>query len=200
MKKIMACLFVLLLIGAAAGAGGGYWYYGRWVNYQHANVPVQEPITVITIEDSIPEFVYPGDEFTLIYQITNNNPDKAYEMTSAFSGNWEVIRQCQILVTDTLETPIFRQTFTANDSVEMDFQRDTKEKLSASETTTYNSYCQVFYTIPAGATCQIEAKVIVRNDSPTEETASSWYFSYWMDTFRGRDETPYYYTDDGAKG
>ncbi|MGB2762583.1 MAG: hypothetical protein WBC21_03560 [Minisyncoccales bacterium] len=167
-------------------------------------MPVEEPIEVTTIEGSIPEQVYPGDVFTLSYEVKNNNENSSYEMTNTFSGNWEVVKQCSISVVSTEEPAVkkvlFQKTFTTNDTITEEITSN--EQLMAitadgAGIETYNNYCVVPYSIPAGATCRLEATIKIRNDAPTEENYESWYFNYYLHTYRGRDETPYW---DGGMG
>lgn len=201
MKKIIVILVVLALVGVAAGAGGG-WYYGRWVDTQSTFVPVKEPITVTTIDDSVPEWVYPGDTFTLEYEVTNSNENHAYDMVNGFYANWEVAKDCTITVGCAESvTPagqefiiVFEKTFTLEHTLKgTDIKATGMEAMDIKATEMagagMSNYCEVPYTIPAGAICSIAATVNVRNDAPTEQGYyPEYYFRQYLHTYRGADE------------
>ncbi len=202
MKKIIAIGLVLLMsIAVAAGAGGGWYYYGRWVDTQSTFVPVKEPITVTTIEDSIPDWVYPGDVFTLEYEVTNSNENSSYDMTDTFYGNWEVVKDCTITVGCAESVSpvnqefivVFEKTFTLESTVKTSGIKATGMEAMDIKATEMagagmSNYCEVPYTIPDGGMCSISATVNVRNDAPAEGTCSDYLFWQYLHTYRGRDE------------
>jgi len=183
-------ILLALLLGVGTVVGAGYYYYGRWVDTQSHYVPVKEPISVKTVEESIPEWIYPGDTFTMEYEVTNSNKNSPYEMTNTFYGDWEVVKDCAIRVYIELhEEPIprvkvFEKTFTANDTVKA---TDMKTTGMTTMAVGMSNYCEVPYTIPADGKALIEVTVNIRNDAPT---APDYLFNYYFHTYRGRDEEP----------
>ena len=149
-------------VGEVSGAG---YYFGRWVDTQAHFLPVEEPIFVETI--SVPELpIYHGDIYQLKYQVTNDNPQKGYNLVSYFSANWEIVKAYNVRVTCE-SAVVFEKSFTA-------------DTIDATEMEVVGTH---YYIGPSGI-CYVEVTVQVRDDAPTVKYYEEAFFWVFMDTYR----------------